>query len=194
MFWFILSLLFLPMTIFYPTKVIGKKNRIKEKCIIACNHQTLLDVPILAVKYNKRIYALSKKELFKNKFVSWFLRKIGAIPVDRNGADIDAIKSVLNVLNKKNKPILIFPSGTRKSSPEEVEGLKNSVAMFALKTDSPIVPVVFVKKPKMFRRNKLIIGEPLNIDEYKGKKGKEVYQEISEKLSLEMKRLIKENE
>lgn len=191
LYWIVVILLIIPMFIFYPTKVIGRKNIIKTKSIIACNHQTLLDVPILATKFRIRMYALAKKELFENKILGWFFKTIGAISIDRNNVDLPAIKNVLTVLKKKNKPILIFPSGTRHATVEESENIKNGVAMFALKADCPILPVVFIKKPKIFRRNKMVIGEPLDLSKFKDvKPTKEVYAEINQLLSDTMRELI----
>ena len=178
-------------TLFYPTRVIGKKNLIKTKCIWACNHTTNHDVLVLGTKAFCRFYALAKAELFKNKFMNWYLNSIGGIPVHRGMSDINAIKQTLRVLKEKNKPLLIFPSGTRESTPEEVQDLKNGVAMFALKANAPIVPMVLVRSPRIFRRNRFVIGEPIDISQYQGQKpSKEIYDEINEKITLSMQQML----
>lgn len=190
-FWIILLIIFLPVKIFLPTRVIGRKNLPKGKAIYASNHQTNVDIMVIACGIFRRMYALGKAELFSNKFTSWFLRGIGCIKVQRGQADIEAVKNVLTVLKKKQKPVVIFPSGTRNSSPEEVENLKNGVAMFSIKAQAPIIPMVLIKKPRIFCLNKLVIGEPLDLSKYEGRPAnKELYNEIVEDLQKAMENLI----
>lgn len=191
LYWWAMILVWPFFTIFFPTKVYGKKNLIKGKCIWACNHQSNNDIFVLATKLFARVYILGKKELFKNKFVGGFLKKLGGIPVSRGEADITAVKDCLRVLKEKNKPLVIFPSGTRESSPDEVENLKSGVAMFATKTDSKIVPMVFERKPRIFRPNRLIIGEPIDVEKFKQKaQGKELYALVCDELSRQMEILL----
>lgn|SRR5574344_1480632 len=194
LFWLTLILIWLPTTLLFPTRVIGKKNLLTGKCIWACNHQTNFDVLVLGTKTFKRIYSLGKAELFKNKLVGGYLKHLGCISVHRGQADITAVKQCLKVLKEKQKPLLIFPTGTRTSSAEEVKNLKNGVAMFALKTNSPIVPIVLVRKTKLFRFNRLVIGEPIDISKYSGQKpSEELYAQINAELSNEMVKLIETN-
>ena len=193
-FWITLFLIWLPMTLFFPTRVIGKKNLIKCKSIWACNHQSYFDILLIATKSFTRIYALGKAELFKNKLFGGYLKKLGCVSVKRGQADITAVKTVLRILKEKQKPVVIFPSGTRTSTPDEVENLKNGVVMFALKSQSPIVPMAFVRKAKLFRRNRLVIGEPIDITPYLDRaKDKNVYAEINEILAKRIDDLIKKH-
>ena len=69
-------LLYLPFKILYPTKVIGKKNLPKGSCIIASNHTSNLDAVVFALNTWEKKYYLAKKELFKNKFMTFFFKKI----------------------------------------------------------------------------------------------------------------------
>ena len=194
LFYIVLILIYLPVKIFLPTIVKGRKNLPKGKAIYACNHQTNLDITVVACGCYKRIYALGKAELYKNKLVTWFLNGIGCIKINRGKADIEAVKKVLTVLNKKQKPIVIFPTGTRNSSPEEVQDIKNGVAMFSVKAQAPIVPMVLVKRPRLFSLNKLVIGKPLDLTKYEGRPAsKELYNEISNDLMLAMEKLLEDN-
>ena len=190
-FWISMVLFWIFFTIFFPTKFIGKKNLQKGKCIWACNHTTNFDVLILGTKSFCRFYAIGKSELFKNKLLGWYLRKIGTIPVNRGKSDIEAVKKTLRVLNEKEKPLLIFPTGTRESSPEEVQDLKNGVAMFAIKANCPIIPMVIIRKPRIFRRNRFVVGEPIDVSKYQGQKiTKEMYDEINEQITKSMEEML----
>ena len=117
--------------------------------------------------------------MFKNKFFGAILKSWKIIPVNRTKVEISTIKKVLTVL-KDDKKLLIFPQGTRREE-DEFSEVKNGLAMFALKTKSPIVPMWFVKKPKFLRRNILLIGEPFYLTEFENQPPtKEVLDKASE--------------
>lgn len=179
--------------IFYPTKLVGKENLQKDKCIYACNHQSYVDAFLAVLKVKNKVNILAKKELFDNKVSAFIFRKLKAIPVHRGEADIGAIKKIFSVL-KNNEQLLVFPQGTRKEDVEDMAALKNGTAMFAIKGNAPIVPMMFMKKPRIFRRNTLVIGKPIDISEYlKEKPTKETYAELSNVLTQKMEELFKAN-
>ncbi len=170
MFHFIQILLALPIRIFFPTKIVGKKNIPKGACILSCNHTSNMDSVVLAVKTWEKKYYLAKKELFKNKFMGFILKKLGAIKIDRQANDITAVKNCLKIL-KANKKLVIFPEGTRVHNENmELGEVKNGVAMFAVKAKVPIVPIFITRTPKMFKRNRIYVGTPFTLEDFYGKK------------------------
>jgi 1-acyl-sn-glycerol-3-phosphate acyltransferase len=173
-----LVLVILPLFVLLPTIVKGQKNiPRKGRMILVCNHQSNLDAVILGTKILKRKFNyMAKSELFKNKFTGSFFRGIGMYPINRQQNDIQAVKKTLSLL-KKEKAICIFPEGTRIEN-TEMDNAKNGVALFALKTKSPIVPACILNKPKFFRINKLVIGEPFILSEMEEFKDKPVTKEI----------------
>ncbi len=171
MFYIFYFLFYLPLRILFPTRVIGRKNICKGKTIIICNHRTLMDPILLLILIPRRLSLMGKKELFDSAFKNWFLRIMGAYPIDRSGADITAIKNTLYLL-KKGKAVVIFPEGTRNKGGEDEDmlKLKNGVSMLSIKSGSPIIPMYFEKKIKLFRMNKLYIGESFELSKFKGEK------------------------
>ncbi len=170
MFHIIQCLLALPIRMSYPTKFIGKNNIPKGPCIIASNHTSNLDAVLLAVHTWEKKYYLAKKELFKNKCFGLVLKSFGAIKIDRQTTDVGAIKKCMKVL-KQGKKLVVFPEGTRNENKDMQLGeVKHGVAMFAIKAKVPIVPMFIAKKPKFWRRNRVIIGEPFSLEEFYGKK------------------------
>ena len=168
---FIRALFYLPIKLLYPTKVVGKDNLIEGKCILIANHTSNLDGIIIGVNLKKQISFLAKAELFKTKLSNWFFKKMKAIKVNRGKADIAAVREVLKLL-KQNGTLGVFPGGTRVEE-EEDEQFKGGVAMFAIKASAPIIPMKFVKKPKVFRRNTLVIGKPFYLEQTESKLTKE---------------------
>lgn len=182
-YWLAWLFVYLPLRIFYPTKIVGKKNISKQKgkAILACNHTSNWDAVLIDshMCVAKNPYILAKHTLFKNKFFGAILKSWKIIPVNRTKVEISTIKKVFSVL-KADKKLLIFPQGTRREE-EEFSEVKNGLAMFALKTKSPIIPMWFVKKPKFLRRNILLIGKPFCLTEFENQPlTKEVLDKASE--------------
>ncbi|MBP3581298.1 MAG: 1-acyl-sn-glycerol-3-phosphate acyltransferase [Clostridia bacterium] len=126
------GLLYLPVSILFPTKVINKKRMpIGRKCIATSNHYSNLDPLIYNFRFVKKFKFLAKKELFKTKLSAWFFRSIGAIRVDRNQVSPSVFKECLKQL-KNDKQLFIFPEGTRnKQDTEEMGVIYSGVITFA---------------------------------------------------------------
>jgi 1-acyl-sn-glycerol-3-phosphate acyltransferase len=140
---FILLLTRIFYKIFFKIEIKGIEN-IPEKgaLIIASNHISNYDPPAIisfASLKRKDIYVIAKEELFKNKLLGYFLKKMGAIPIDRKNPQISSIKKSIEILNSK-KSLLIFPEGTRKKGQQEIKA-KDGIAFIAYKSDAKILPV-----------------------------------------------------
>lgn len=192
LFYIIIFIIFLPFTIIFPIKKIGK-NKLKkykgQNFIIACNHMSNLDPIMLDITFGRKFKFLAKKELFKNKLIGACMRSFGGIPVDRQNPSPSTIKQVFSIIDNK-KHICIFPQGTRKKQPIIQEGeIKDGVAMFAVRTGTPVLPMMFNKKIKAFHRTKLYIGEPIFPDVNR-KKDKDYILEFSKIIESKMNELL----
>jgi len=169
MYWIMWVLVYIGMFFGIPTRTIGKKylkNIKKDSAIISYNHQSNYDAVLIKAKVVPTAKMMAKSSLFKGKFVSWFLKSLGAYPVNRGANDIQAVKTTLKYL-KDGKKIGIAPEGTRVKEGESVE-FKNGLVSFALKTDSYIVPLIFRKPTKLFKSNTILIGKPFKFSEIDG--------------------------
>ena len=182
-FWIVKIITFIPLCIFCPTKIVGKKNLPKGKFILVCNHKSNIDYIYLFTRIWKKQYVLAKKSVFKKGFISWLFKACGGIPVDRDNVEIDTIKSCLKVL-KNNNILTIFPEGTRNKTNSDLLEFKAGASIFAVRANAPVVPIFITKKPKLFCINKIIIGEPIFFDNsYKGQDGtNKANNEIREKM------------
>jgi len=182
-------ILYIPLFIFVPSRVKGRRNIPKGRCILVCNHTSAMDAIVLLHKVRRKMFLIGKKELFRNKFMAWFLPKVGAISVDRENLDITAIKTCLSVL-KKEKILTIFPEGHRnRGDVDTLQEIKNGAAMLAIKSGSPIVPVWFKGKTGFFRFSRVYIGKPFALEQIKADK-----ESISEAGKILGERLIELSE
>ncbi len=98
------------------TNIIGKENIINnEKFFIACSHQSMFETFFLQTIFNSPIFIL-KKELLKIPIFGLYLKKIGSISIDRNKTtkeNLGFFDKILDSVNNSNRPLLIFPQGTR---------------------------------------------------------------------------------
>jgi len=150
----------------------------KGKVIICSNHVSVLDPIIVGISIPRRIYFMAKKELFNNKIFGKILEKLGAFPVDRDGADLSAIRNSLKILKSENV-LGIFPEGTRIKK-EDIDNAKPGIAMISIKSKAPIIPVYIDTQYKLFRKVKVLIGKQLTTEEYYEQKlNLDNYKEIS---------------
>lgn len=168
--WIVRIILFLPLWILHPTFIKGKKNLPKGKAILCANHRSNWDITLWVLNYPKKVKILAKKELFKNKLLGAILKNFGAIAIERDSNDLNAIKLCFKAL-KEGKKLFVFPEGTRLKDESQVLGeIKSGVAMIAIKTKTPIVPIWINKKPRIFRKSVYYIGNPFELNQFYGKK------------------------
>jgi len=172
------------LKIFWQMKVEGFENIPKKGAvIIASNHVSYLDPAVLAASLNRKIYFITKKEVFKNTFISFILKNLNAFSVDRENVDMLAFKKAINIL-REEKVLGIFPEGTR-SSNGELQELKLGAIKIAMKTEVPILPVGIIGTHKIYPRgikfpilfkHKIIVkyGTPQYLNKLKSKD--KVYQ------------------
>lgn len=170
--WPIIKILFLFKTENKPD------NLPQEKLIICSNHISFMDPFILAISFGRQVHFLAKKELFQNKIVAYFLKKLGAIPVDRQNIDLKAIKNSIKVL-KNNNYLGIFPEGTRVKEVKK-ENMKNGIAYIATKAKADILPIEIKGHYKPFSQIKAEFKPIIHIEKYENLQGKEVYSKITE--------------
>ena len=106
------------LRLFLSTKIIvkGKENLItKEKFFIASSHQSMFETFFLQTIFKSPIFIL-KKELLKIPVFGWYLIKIGSISIDRGKTtreNLDFFSKISKSINETNRPLIIFPQGTR---------------------------------------------------------------------------------
>ena len=163
--------------ILYPMDVYGTENIIDKPCLVCANHSNYCDPVLVALAFGweKPIHFMAKIELFRRKWMAKLLGQVGAFGVDRDGADISAIRTVMKYIRAGEK-VGIFPEGTRVSTDGAVQA-KAGAARMAAKLRVPIVPVYISRRKVIFRRVKIVIGEPVYVPA-----GTEDYQQFTDAL------------
>ncbi|MFA0815658.1 MAG: lysophospholipid acyltransferase family protein [Anaerofustis sp.] len=167
------------VALFHRFKIIGKEHiPINGRVIICANHQHLIDPMLVAICTRRIICFMAKKELFEGAF-GFLIKRLKAIPVNRDGNDSYSLKLALSVL-KKDGVLGIFPEGTRIVNRTNAPKFKSGVAMLAIKTKTPIIPIYIEGSYKPFGKLTAVVGEAYELSEYYDRKlSSEEYAEIS---------------
>jgi 1-acyl-sn-glycerol-3-phosphate acyltransferase len=148
----------------YRFQVTGKQHIPKgETLLIAANHVSLLDPPLLAAALNLSIAYMAKQELFTTWWKCAFYHSVSCFAVNRDAPDLSSIKTAMNALRAKHGWCLgVFPEGTR-SETGAVQPFKKGALSLAVKAHVPILPVGIVREGNDFR---VCIGPiiPINPD------------------------------
>lgn len=112
--------------------------------IIASNHTSMIDPPLLSVVCGKReLRFMAKKQLFQHPWGAFFLQNLGAYPIDReSGGDKKAIVETIRLL-KEGNAVVIFPEGTR--SPDgHLQEFQQGAMRLALSVPNCLIVPVYI--------------------------------------------------
>ncbi len=148
--WFMPTAIVLVRTylkLFTGLRVQGLENVPKSgAAVVACNHVSAWDPPVVGVAIDRKLEFMAKKELFERPFVAAVLRGLRAFPVDRERNDIGAIKEALRRL-KAGRVIGIFIQGTRN---EGDAAALDGAAYLAQRADAVVVPTAIWRQGRAF--------------------------------------------
>ena len=120
---------------FLSTKIIikGKENIIKDrKFFIAASHQSMFETFFLQTIFDSPVFIL-KKELLLIPLFGWYLKKIGCISIERNKIskeNLSFFDDIIKHINSSDRPIIIFPQGTRLLPEDRVPFKKGSSRIY----------------------------------------------------------------
>ncbi len=144
--------------------------------IVVSNHMSHLDAPAMAATFKtRRLRAMAKEELWKNRFFGWLIKEIGAFPVKRGEADAEGVRKCLELL-KGGEAVIVFAEGTR-SDGKQMLPLEPGVALLAKKSGVPVLPVgicgtqIVMPQGGGGQKEKVtvVVGEPFTFDSVAGR-------------------------
>lgn len=165
----------------------------KGPVILAANHVSNWDPVLVALAVKRPISFMAKAELFSNPVLAAIMRAVYAFPVKRGTADRKAIREALDVL-QEGRVLGIFPEGARRKVQQDAT-VQAGVAMIALKSGAPVVPVACVGTDRTFplgwiRPLVIRIGPPIKLDSCAGKMNSAGLEDLSLRIMKEIQLLL----
>lgn len=176
--------------IFYRLKIYGLEHYYPRGAILAANHTSYLDPPIVSVSWPEVVHFLARKTLFRSKIFGGFIRRLNTHPVTGESGDIQVMKLIVSLLERGDK-VVLFPEGTR-SENGELQPIKPGIGLLVARSKSAIIPVYIDgaykvwgrnrKLPRLFGKVRCVYGSPITWDSVAGLDKKEAQLALAHKL------------
>lgn len=164
--------------------------------ILAANHASFLDPPLVGAFLPRDIHYLARESLFRFPLFGAVLRSVNVVPVDRDGSGAAGLRRILNRL-LGGAGIVLFPEGTR-TRDGRLQPARGGVSLLVLKSAAPVVPVRIFGSFEAYGRHHwfprpkplaVIFGAPLDFEALRQEarqcdkeRQKRIYQEVSERV------------
>jgi 1-acyl-sn-glycerol-3-phosphate acyltransferase len=171
--------------------------------ILACNHASYLDPPLVGSGVRRGINYLARENLFRFPIMGWVLRQWQVVPVDREGGGAKGLKAILDRL-LNGGAIILFPEGTR-TRDGKLQPARSGIGLTVIKSTAPLVPVrvfgtfeaygrhVLLPRP---RRVAVKYGQPMLFEQLRTEaktcskpRLKEIYQQVADEIMAAIARL-----
>jgi 1-acyl-sn-glycerol-3-phosphate acyltransferase len=164
--------------------------------ILASNHASFLDPPLVGSGLRRGINYLARESLFRFPGMGALLRSWNAVPVDRDGGGAKGLKTILERLLAGNG-IILFPEGTRTKDGNLLPA-RSGIGLTVVKSAAPVVPVrvfgtfeAFGRHRKFPRPYRVAVkyGRPMNFEALRAEaktcdkaRLKEIYQQVADEI------------
>ena len=176
---------------------------LKGPVIIASNHASIIDPPLIGSYLHRSINYLARESLFRFPVVGWVLRQWQSVPVDRDGGGAAGLRAILGRL-LDGGAIILFPEGTR-TRDGQLQPARSGIGLTVIKSTAPVVPVRvfgtfqaynrFMRWPRP-RRIGVKYGRPMSFEKLRAEaetcskaRLKEIYQEVAHEIMAEIAKL-----
>jgi 1-acyl-sn-glycerol-3-phosphate acyltransferase len=154
---------------FFGFRVIHRERLLEEgPVILASNHQSYFDPPLVGICSRRAVYYLARKTLLNVPLLGPLLPFINVIPVDRDGNDMSALKKIIRLV-RAGHGVVLFPEGTRSPDGALQRG-KSGVGLIIAKTRAPVQPMRIFGAHEAFPKGSdkisltpisVVVGEPI---------------------------------
>jgi len=170
---------------------------LKGPVILASNHASFIDPPLVGAGLRRGINYLARENLFRFPVLGWILHRWQAVPVDRDGGGAKGLKAILDRL-LAGGAIILFPEGTR-TRDGRLQPARSGIGLTVIKSSAPVVPVhVFgtfeaynrhMGFPRPFHRVIVKYGRPMLFEGLRAEakvcskqRLKEIYQQVADEI------------
>jgi 1-acyl-sn-glycerol-3-phosphate acyltransferase len=171
--------------------------------ILASNHASFLDPPLVGSGLKRGINYLARESLFRFPGMGALLRSWSAVPVDRDGGGARGLKAILDRL-LAGGAIILFPEGTR-TRDGQLQPARSGIGLTVIKSSAPVVPVrvfgtfeAYGRNHKFPRSRRVMVkyGKPMNFENLRAEaktcdkaRLKEIYQQVADEIMAAIARL-----
>ncbi len=173
-----------------------------EGALLAANHVSFLDPPLVGTVGKYGVFYLARKTLFEsNRFMGFLYPRLNAIPVDQKRPEFGSLKKIIRLAQSGEK-VVLFPEGERSRDGKMLPG-QPGVGLVIAKAKVPVIPFRIygayeafprgAKFPKLFTKITVVVGEPIRFtDEELKVKDKDGYAALSQRVMDEIAKLDKD--
>lgn len=171
--------------------------------ILASNHASILDPPLVGSGLRRGINFLARESLFRFPLVGWVLRRWNSVPVDRDGGGAAGLRAILDRL-LAGGAIILFPEGTRTRT-GNLQPARAGIGLTVIKSTAPVVPVrvfgtfeafgLHVRFPRP-HRVAVKYGPPMRFEQLRAEaktcpkpRLKQIYQQIADEIMAAISKL-----
>ncbi|MGM0439848.1 MAG: lysophospholipid acyltransferase family protein [Chlamydiota bacterium] len=176
------------LKLFYGLEVHGAEHlNHPAGAIVAPNHASNFDPPVVAVACPYELHFLAKHELFSQPVLNWLLPKLNTHPLHQSVRDFKSLKNMLKLL-KKGEKVVIFPEGERTLT-GEMNPLKDGLGFMMTSTKSAAIPTYIHGSYEAWKRQKAlpkfsgkmacVFGSPILCDSFSELPKKEAHKAIN---------------
>lgn len=171
--------------------------------ILASNHASFLDPPLVGCGLKRDINFLARESLFRFPVIGTVLRSWNAVPVDREGGGARGLKAILDRLHKGGA-IILFPEGTR-THDGKLQPARSGIGLTVIKSEAPVVPVrvfgtleAYGRDLKFPRPHRVVVkyGKPMMFAVLRAEaqactkiRLKEIYQQVADEIMVAISQL-----
>lgn len=175
--------------LFYRHKVYGKEHVPRSSAIIASNHCSFLDPPLIGISSPIEVHFLARATLFKRPAFAWLIRQLNTHPVAPGKENVQTFRMITKLIAKGER-VVLFPEGRRSQTGELLKG-QLGIGMLVMRSKAVVVPTYTHgtfpiwsrgrRFPKLFgQRTAVVFGTPLDFSNIDLQDKKKSQQEIAE--------------
>jgi 1-acyl-sn-glycerol-3-phosphate acyltransferase len=171
--------------------------------ILAANHASFLDPPLIGAGLRRGINYLARENLFRFPVMGWILHRWQVVPVDRDGGGAAGLRAILDRL-LAGGAIILFPEGTR-TRDGKLQPARSGIGLAVIKSTAPVVPVRVFGTFEAYGRHLRIprpyrvavkYGQPMRFEQLRAEaktcskpRLKEIYQQVADEIMAAIAKL-----
>ncbi len=175
------------LKLFYRLRIYGLSHFRSGSAIIAANHASFFDPPVISVSCPEEVHFLARESLFRVPVLGRIIRALNSHPVARDASDAHTFRTLIRLL-QSGKKVILFPEGSRTLN-GQMQPLEKGLSFLVYKARCGIMPVYVsgtfeawrrgTKFPRLFGRIRCVFGSPIEWEEFEGMDKREAMEQIT---------------